>query len=301
MHTPFQILASETDGSAQTFSVELDSEHVEQRVTERLQQMARTSQIKGFRRGKAPLRVLRNHHGRKLTEAIVDRMAISVARSVISEQKLRPVGRPAIDISPPATGKDVGFTLRLELYPVIDLQPMDGFCIEEFIVDTPEAPGAPSAQEMVLCRQHLKRQVFDQLMEQYSFSVPASIVAQEYSRISQIYRESVDPEIASDLDRQFEEIAVRRIRLAMLLVEVGREHDIAIPREEVERLVEAQAERDPEHEEAIVNFYLEHPSALAELQSTLFEDRVVDYILQQATLTQRSVSPEELQAIVVDA
>ena len=294
MSTPPRILDSRVDGLVHHYTVALNAGNVEQLVSERLQQLQKTAQIKGFRRGKAPLKVIRNHHGNRITNAIVDRYAIDVASTLIAEKALQPVSRPVIDIIPPAekADKQLQFTLTLEVMPEVTLKSSGPFTITRYRVNE-----SNEQAHHKLIRQHVKRQIFDQLMADYDFAIPSEMVKREQQRIIQGYRQAVANHIPQDLEAEFQTIAERRIRLAIVLTEIGRQHHIHVPKEEVERLVEAQAARDPELETDIVNYYLEHPSALAELQSTLFEDRVVDHILSQAQIEEQHVTAEELMAV----
>ncbi|MDZ7767695.1 MAG: hypothetical protein U5K38_00755 [Woeseiaceae bacterium] len=100
----------------------------------------------------------------------------------------------------------------------------------------------------------------------------------------------------TELEPKLRGIAERRIRLALLLTEIGRVHDIHVPRVEVEALVERVAERDPAHRgQRLSDYYLDHPTALAELQSPLFEERVVRFLLAQCEIEEIDVSADELR------
>ena len=306
-----QILSTKVDGLMHRFSVALDFDVVDNLVTKRLQAVQRTAQVKGFRRGKAPLKVIRLHHGTQTTNAIVDRLALDVARTIIAEQALRPVGRPTIDIVENAknANKQVLFTLTLEVFPRVVLKPINKFRLEKLTlartesaphIKSPNAGNGGRLQESDegrlndMLRQHLKRQVFDLLMTEYDFAVPSEMMKREHQRVTQTYKDTVESFVSPELDVEFRSIAERRVRLAILLSELGREHKIHISKKEVERLVEAQAEQDSEHGAEIVNYYLEHPTALAELQSNMFEDQVVDFIVDHAVIKCRAVTAVEL-------
>lgn len=294
MSHDLQILDASVDGLVHHYTVALNAGNVEQSVSECLQQIQKTTQIKGFRRGKAPLKVIRSHHGSRITNAIVDRYAIDVARTLIAEEALQPVSRPTIDIIRPEgkANEQLQFILTLEVMPQVTLKSNSPLKITRYRVNE-----TIDQAHYELIRQHEKRQIFDQLMADYDFVVPGEMVKREQQRITQGYQETVEEHVPQDLKAEFQTIAERRIRLAILLTEIGRQQQIRMPKEEVERLVEAQAERDPEHGADIINYYLDHPTAITELQSTLFEDRVVDYILSQAEIEERQVTAEKLMAV----
>jgi FKBP-type peptidyl-prolyl cis-trans isomerase (trigger factor) len=89
-------------------------------------------------------------------------------------------------------------------------------------------------------------------------------------------------------------LAERRVRLGLLLGEVGNRHNITVTPEELSRAVRVEAMRHPGHEREVVQFLQTHPEALARLRVPLFEDKVVDFILEGAKVSDRRVSPEEL-------
>ena len=290
-----QILEAKIDGLHHHFTVALDGEEVELLVKQRLEKVQKTTQIKGFRRGNAPLKVIRSHHGDKITASIVDRLAINVARVLIAEKALQPLGRPVIDILNDVERAQIRFTLTIEVFPKVRLSDVDNFKVERLKVAKEE--NKPNAELQGLSRNYIKRQIFDQLIEEYEFDVPGEMLNREYERITQTYRENVEDSITPELDMEFHQLAERRIRLAILLTEIGRQHDIHMSREEVEQLVEMQADRDPEHASDVVSFYIEHPTAMTELQSTLFEEKIVDYIIDQATVNEREVTADEMLAL----
>jgi trigger factor len=97
-----------------------------------------------------------------------------------------------------------------------------------------------------------------------------------------------------DLRAEYRAISERRVRLGLLLSEVGRINDVNIESDEVNRAVMERARVFPGQENLVVSFYRENPQALAELRAPLFEEKVVDLIISQATVTDKAVSVEEL-------
>ena len=287
-------------GLVHTYMVGMNGDAVNELARERLLAIQKKAQIKGFRRGKAPLSVIRNHHGRRVTAAIIERSAVNVAGKLVIEEGLQPAGRPIIEIC--NEGKQVGgqinFVLTLEVVPQVELKSIDNLELVRLSVESGEGDEESNllGRSRELSRRHLKQQIFDRLVRDYTFDVPADAVGRERERIERTYRDTIDDHVSPDLNEQFRALAERRVRLAILLTAIGRHHQIDMPREEVERLVEAQADRYPDDELDIVNFYIDHPTALAELQSALYEDRVVDRILRNATIHDRAVTAEELIA-----
>jgi len=107
-----------------------------------------------------------------------------------------------------------------------------------------------------------------------------------------------DPTISGkseeEIKKEFREIAERRVRLGLLLSEVGRLNNIEVTQEEVNRALIEEARRYPGQERKVVDFYRNHPEALAQLRAPLFEDKVVDFIVEMAKVTEKPISSAEL-------
>lgn len=289
--TDARILDRRIDGLRHTFRVGIPAERVAAAVDARLLEMGRSVPVPGFRPGRAPLAVLRGRHGQRVRGVVVDRMAIDVARRLINEQRLEPIGRPTIHIDEEHSGSSatVEFSILLEVFPQIEIMPFTGIRLKRLR----PPPGDPSLADLsATC---LRRQLFDALMECHTFAVPDDMVESEYRRIAAGFEAEVGDAVDTELEPKLRGIAERRIRLALLLTEIGRVHDIHVPRVEVEALVERVAERDPAHEAEIIDYYLDHPTALAELQSPLFEERVVRFLLAKCEIEEVDVSADELR------
>jgi len=283
---PARVVTEAVDGLHHEYRVELDPGSVREAVDARLQRAARDLSVPGFRPGRAPLSVLRIHHGKRLHDAIVDQMAIEVSRQLIAERALLPRGRPSIHIDGQAPES---FLLTLEVTPEIEPRDLSAIQLQRLSVEDPDSESA------ALAREHLRLQLFDALVAQYDFPVPAAMVDSEHARICAGYLEAVGEKADRETEHELRAIAERRIRLALLFSELARRYGITVTRAEVEELVEAQAERDPEHQEQIIDYYLDHPTALAELQSPLLEERVVEHLLERCSIRDETVDARELR------
>jgi FKBP-type peptidyl-prolyl cis-trans isomerase (trigger factor) len=288
--TDAHILHETADGLSHTFRISIDAGPVNTALNDRLRDLARTARIPGFRPGRAPLALLRNLHAERIRETIVDHLAIDVARRLIADRALEPSRRPTIQIDKDgsATSDSVTFTLLLEVMPRVELGELGKFSLHQFQV--PEG----DSEMTEFAREHLRRQLFDALVETHDFPIPKDMAENEYARIARGFEAKVGEQLDDELRDELRQIAERRVRLAILLTEIGRAHGISVPRSEVEALVEAQAERDPQHRTEIIDYYLDHPTALAELQSPLFEERVIEFLLAQSEINQIELSAEEL-------
>jgi trigger factor len=149
----------------------------------------------------------------------------------------------------------------------------------------------------------MKRQLLDKLADAHSFPVPPGMVEAEFAQIwGQVEEERKrgyeDPEHKGKSDDQikaeYRTIAERRVRLGLLLAEVGRVNNVQVAQEEVNRALAEQARRYPGQERELVDFYRKNPEALAQLRAPIFEDKVIDFIVELAKVTDKSVSSDEL-------
>jgi trigger factor len=98
------------------------------------------------------------------------------------------------------------------------------------------------------------------------------------------------------LKADYRKIAERRIRLGLLLSEIGRVNNINVTNEELSRAMRQEAARYPGQEQQVMEFFRKNPQAADNLRSPIFEEKVVDFMLELAKVTDRQVTPEELSA-----
>ncbi|HYM30779.1 MAG TPA: trigger factor [Candidatus Cybelea sp.] len=151
-------------------------------------------------------------------------------------------------------------------------------------------------------RARLKRNLLDALAERYDFDVPAGMVDIEFEQIwRQLQQDAGEQGIekasgkSEDESRaEYRKIAERRVRLGLLLAEVGRLNNIEVQPDEVTRAMVEQARRFPGQERKVVEYFQNSPEAMAQLRAPLFEDKVVDFIVELAKVTERKVALDEL-------
>jgi trigger factor len=152
-------------------------------------------------------------------------------------------------------------------------------------------------------RARVKRALLDKLAESHSFEVPNGMVELEFEQIWKQLQgptaEAVTEREASgksedELKAEYRGIAERRVRLGLLLAEVGRQNNIEVKQEEVTRAMFEQARRYPGQERQVLEFFKKNPQAADQLRAPIFEDKVVDFILELAQVSERKVSPAEL-------
>jgi trigger factor len=154
----------------------------------------------------------------------------------------------------------------------------------------------------------LKRKLLDTLAARHDFEVPESMVDSEFDQIwAQIEQEitqDADPDamrVQMEAERaDYRRIAERRVRLGLLLSEIGQRNSVSITQAEMNRLIGQEAARYPGEQQQVVKFLQENPMALAQLRAPLYEDKVVDFLLAKAELTERHVSRADLEAAIED-
>lgn len=158
-----------------------------------------------------------------------------------------------------------------------------------------------------LTRTYMKRQLLDQLAAEHDFDVPPSMVDAEFGQIwAQLEQEAdreEDPAAArKEMEAEREEyrdIAVRRVRLGLLLSEIGQAHGVEVSQQEMNMLVaQASQQYRPEDRQNFVRYLQENPMAAAQLRAPLFEDKVVDFLFDKAEVSERTVSKDELEAAI---
>jgi trigger factor len=156
-----------------------------------------------------------------------------------------------------------------------------------------------------LTRTHMKRKLLDQLAAAHDFPVPTSMVEAEFQQIwAQLEHEAsheADPEAArAEMEGEREEyraIAVRRVRLGLLLSEIGQANGIDISQQEMNGLIAQAAQQyRPADREKFIQYVRNEPMAAAQLRAPLFEDKVVDFLFARAEITDRTVTRPELEA-----
>nr|Q9X6W7.1 RecName: Full=Trigger factor; Short=TF; AltName: Full=PPIase [Azospirillum brasilense]AAD37434.1 trigger factor [Azospirillum brasilense] len=148
----------------------------------------------------------------------------------------------------------------------------------------------------------VKRQLLDKLAEAHSFEVPPGMVDVEFEGIWQRLQQELQNGTAGEdagkpeeeLKTEYRGIAERRVRLGLLLSEIGRRNDIQVTQDEINRALIAEARRFPGQERQVFEFFKQNREALENLRAPIFEDKVVDYILDQAKVSEKPVSAEEL-------
>lgn len=432
-----QITETSADGLKREFKVVVSAQDIERKTNDRLRDLGRTMRLPGFRPGKVPTSLLKQRYGESVRGEVLEQAVADSSQQAMSERGLRPALQPKIEVVQFEEGKDLEYTMALEILP--DIEPVDFSTIEvekpvaevsdeqveetlgrlaesrrdfdaapedraaekgdavviDFdgsvdgerkpgmkaeghqlvlgsgnFIDTfedqlvgakagdhrtvtvtfPENYGAAelAGKEAVfevdvkevktpkelaiddefakafgvetldelktmirdrigqdyaqLSRSRAKRSLLDRLADTHDFQVPQGLVDSEFEAIWQRLKQEIERGAAPDeaakdeeeLKTEYRQIAERRVRLGLLLAEIGRRDNIQVGQEELNRAVIAEAQRYPGQERQVFEFLRSNQRALDNLRAPLFEDKVVDHILEQAKVNERTVSLEDL-------
>jgi len=434
-----QVTETNAEGLKRAFKVQLDAREIDDKMTGRLEELGKNVKVPGFRPGKVPIQILKQRFGKSVLGEVLESAVTDSSNQALTERGLRPAMQPKIEITSFDEGKDLEYTIDLELLP--DFEPMDFSQIElsrvvieidenaveesvadlakthkktkplevarkaqsgdvlvidfagtvggeahpgmagedhhlelgssSFIAgfeeqltgveigDTPEVKvtfpeeygnerlagqdavfkvtvknmleSVPMAiadelattlgetdlaslkeriRERIASeykefgRSRVKRQLLDRLAEGHDFPVPESMIDAEFDAIwKQIEQDkeagkldSEDSEKDEDeLKSDYRDIAERRVRLGLLISEVGRINTIEVTEEETNMALYREAQQYPGKERQVFEFYQNSAEAMANLRAPIFEDKVVDFIIDLANVTERSLTADDLR------
>jgi trigger factor len=152
-------------------------------------------------------------------------------------------------------------------------------------------------------RRKVKKDLLDALDEKYGFELPPSLVEQEFAAVwSQVEADlknsgktfADEGTTEEDARGEYRKIAERRVRLGLVLAQIGEKSDIKVSDDEVTQALVERVRQYPGQERQVWEFYQKNPQALAEIRAPLFEEKVVDHILSQVKVTEEPVSKEAL-------
>ncbi len=433
-----QVTQVAADGLKREFRVVVPAGEIEERVQKRLKKLVQTIRMPGFRPGKAPLSLLKKQYGRSVMGEVLEEAVDEGSREAIDSNSLKPALRPKIEVTSFDEGKDLEFSLGVEVLPEVPAVDIDaieltrltaepdearidrgieGFARARATYKEPEAPrpaqdgdqvvidfegfidgeafeggkaenfrltlgsdsmipgfeagiaGAEIGQERTIeatfpaeygqpqlagktaqfkvtvkeikepeaytigddwakglgfddlaalrklfsdrveqdfrtaSRQRLKRALLDKLAAGHSFEVPAGMVDLEFEAIWKQLEEEMkrtgqtfeaEGQTEDGAKAEYRAIAERRVRLGLLLSEIGTSNEVKVEPQELQQAMIAQAQRFPGQERQVLEYFRKNPAALEQLRAPLFEDKVVDFIVGRAKVEDQTVTPEEL-------
>ncbi|MCS6762032.1 MAG: trigger factor [Candidatus Devosia symbiotica] len=159
----------------------------------------------------------------------------------------------------------------------------------------------------LMSRQHLKRQVLDALDDGHKFDVSAQLVEAEFATIWQRVEYEMQSRGRSFEDEgtteeaareQYRTIAERRVRLGLVVAEIGNKNDVNVTEEEHQQALIAEVRRFQGQEQQVYDYYRQNPQALAGLRAPVFENKVVDFVIEQGKITEKKMTREALAKLI---
>jgi len=279
------------DGLRRRIRITIDAAMLAEQVDARLAQMTATANVKGFRAGKAPLRVMRQQFGAAVRRDIVNEMVNARYAEVMQSSGLRVAGEPVIDIEPARAGADAVATVTVEEQPDIELTGLDRIEVEKPDVDLDAAEAAgvarPDAERQAaeLSRAWLKHQIVEKLLETHPIDVPGSLVDQEQSFVEFALTEAGASEKPDDAGPDWvRELATRRVRTGLLLAAAAHGYE-----EQVEQLTQQWMAR----QEAAGGQQTEVERMQA--PTIAMEEAVIDVLLTRVNIRPERMTLDELK------
>ena len=219
-----------------------------------------------------------------------------------------PADYPAKELA----GQDATFDLTIKSVAVAGESTIDDELAKNLGLESLEQlkgllKGQIEQQHNGLTRTHMKRKLLDQLAAGHDFEVPPSMVEAEFQQIwHQLEHEAThEPDPAAALKEMeaerddYRKIAERRVRLGLLLSEIGQANGVEVSQQEMSRLIMQAAQQYPqEQRQQFIQYVQSEPMAAAQLRAPLYEDKVVDFLFDKAEVTDRETTREELEAAI---
>jgi trigger factor len=163
--------------------------------------------------------------------------------------------------------------------------------------------GRLQQEHAALSRQKLKRQLLDKLDEMHKFALPPTLAEDEFKNVWTTVENDLKAQGRTFADEgtteekareEYRGIAERRVRLGLVLAEIGEKNKITVTEEEITRAIVERARQVPGREQEVWEYYRKTPAAVAAIRAPIFEEKVVDFLIELATVTERQVSREDL-------
>ncbi|MGI9418124.1 MAG: trigger factor [Geminicoccaceae bacterium] len=430
-----QVKELSAEGLKRAYEVVVAADEIEQRVDKRLDELKKTIKVPGFRPGKVPVTLLKKQYGRSVMGEVLEQAVNEGSQQAISDNELKPALRPKIEVKSFEDGKDLEFSMELEVLPdvpKVDLKAIeltrlkaevtdeamadalenfskrfqeyeppakarkskegdrltidflgkvDGEAFEggkaddfplvlgsgsfipgfedqlvgkkaddevEVKVTFPESYGAenlagkdavfdvkvkevaePKPVELSddlakgqgfddmealktairesmerdygsASRARIKRSLLDHFADNVKFDVPAGMVDLEFEavwkQIEEELKKNPDQTDKSEdeLKAEYKDIAERRVRLGLILSDIGQTNELQVEQAELNQAMMEQVRRFPGQEKQVFEYFQNNPQAVEQLRAPIYEDKVVDFVLEMANVEDKAVSVEEL-------
>ena len=233
-----------------------------------------------------------------------------VVGMAVGDQRTVTVTFPADYGSPDLAGKEANFGVTVkEIAAPQDLALDDAFAanfgLESFDKLKESIRGNIARDYDQASRAKWKKALLDTLDKRYSFELPQGLVEQEFETVwRQVDAERKaaqgkpapedEGKSKDELRAEYRAIAERRVRLGLVLAEIGKDANVQVSQEEMNQALMERVRQFPGEEKQVFDYFRSNPQAMAQIQAPLFEEKVVDHIVSKAKVTERKVTKDEL-------
>jgi trigger factor len=226
----------------------------------------------------------------------------------VGETRAVNVTFPSAYTSPQLAGKDAEFEVTVKSIDqpgtvTIDDEYAKSLGLESLAKLRDTLKGRLQQEHASQSRQKLKRKLLDQLDQLHKFAGPPTLIEEEFKNVWNVVENDLKTQGRTFADEgtteekareEYHAIAERRVRLGLVLAEIGERNSIQVTDDELSRDLVERTRQFPGREQEVWDYYRKNPSALASVRAPLFEEKVVDFILELAKVTEKPVSREEL-------
>jgi trigger factor len=203
----------------------------------------------------------------------------------------------------PAVFKITAKSLKVKKLPELDDEFAKKLGLDDIAAVKARVTESLQREYDALARMKVKRALLDALAEKASFTVPEGMVESEFATIWQRVEEDLKAGRLDEDDKgkdedtlksEYRAIAERRIRLGLLLSEIGRTNNIQVSNDELANAMRAEASRYQGQEKQVLDYFRNNPQAIEGLRAPIFEEKVVDFVLELAKVSEKAVEPKAL-------
>jgi len=226
----------------------------------------------------------------------------------IGERRPINVTFPANYVNSQLAGKPAEFDVTVKSIEAPGTVTIDGAFAKSLGLDSLDklkqaVRGRLQQEHAALTRQKVKRQLLDRLDEMHKFALPPTLAEDEFKNVWATVEGDLKAQGRSFEDEgtteekaraEYRAIAERRVRLGLVLAEIGERNKITVSEDEISRAVIERSRQVPGREQQVWEYFRNNPTAVASLRAPIFEEKVVDFLVELATVTEKQVSREEL-------
>ncbi len=339
-----QVTETLNEGLKRGYSIKLTAAELDEKVNEKLQEAQPDVEMKGFRKGKVPLALLKRQFGQRILGEAMQETIDGAMSKHFEDSGDRPALQPNIEMQNGEKwkeGDDVEVSMTYEALPSIPDVDFSKIKLQKLVVksdkaavdealdnlassandfkDRKKGSKAKDGDQVVIdflgtvdgeafeggaARAVMKRQLLDALDKKVKFELPPSLVEAEAKQIAHQLFHDENPDIEGHdheevkPSKEHNKLAERRVRLGLLLAELGQKAEVEVSDAEMTQAIMAQSRQYPGQEKEFFEFIQKNQQMQQQLRAPIFEDKVVDHIFEQAAVTDKKVDKTELQKAV---